>query len=432
MADNIVSGFNIPDLDAHMSSEHNAPAIKCKDCDFECALRKVLVAHVANGHRTLKCGKCDFVALSSSGLRLHVEATHKHDRQEAMKHYEATHESAKVELNCANCDFVAKSPRGLRRHASVKHKNMMAHELNCSECHFVAKTPGGLRSHFAAQHKLPWELQEGDEVIVKVEFGGGKLDCGECSFVASNVGGLWLHVKTSHNKNAEKDLRCGECDFVGKRVWGLRLHFAANHKPKENVDSVPLNEDSAQLDLVEDIVITEEREELGNSTPGEDLSQEDVKANINFEDQPEEVCIQASSPSDDDMEPKMPDQIDQRAAEAPVLLQCLCGFETPAKDLLIRHVKTNHPTFSAAMEVTPEMEPPKKVHHCQSCDYSTTSEQDFESHKTENLHVRCQQCDFVSSSLLDVHDHSARAHEIAEQKPVVRTCKRCKHPHDCI
>ena len=99
------------------------------------------------------CEKCDFIAKSKGGLKVHVKA--KHTEIKEMKD-----QSSEI-LNLENNDLC---------------ENEIENPLKCNECEYVAQTNEDLNTHMASAHEQELETEIKLEVFTIVDFGRDVFD----------------------------------------------------------------------------------------------------------------------------------------------------------------------------------------------------------------------------------------------------------------
>ena len=66
-------------LKVHKTTQHEAPTLFCKLCDYAATIPRFLQAHIESAHEKIRypCNLCDHASTSQGNLRQHKRRVHK-------------------------------------------------------------------------------------------------------------------------------------------------------------------------------------------------------------------------------------------------------------------------------------------------------------------------------------------------------------------
>lgn len=182
-------------LKTHFKVHTEEYPYKCDVCDYASKwssnLKKHKVCHNkhnAEGHRQVKCGKCESILTSAITLK---------------RHQIKFHGGVNV-FKCSKCGYLAFSESKLKKHLKV-HTENCPNLYKCSICDYSSKHSG---------HVLRHQIAHGKEKTHK---------CDECEATLSTASNLRRHKLTVHQGGTR--FYCFTCGYIPFSKSSLRRHI---------------------------------------------------------------------------------------------------------------------------------------------------------------------------------------------------------------
>ena len=177
-------------IDPKSSKDQDMP-LKCKKCDFKCALNVDLETNVIDLHQdrdnlAFCCTKCDYKIDAYDSLVTHME-THKGDIDS---------------FTCTECEYTAKTEHSLKLHMAIHTGEN--EKFICIYCEHEFPLLASLLKHIVT-HKVD------NKGNVSNDIEEVKYECNECEYKATTEDNLRLHMLT-HTGEIES-FACNLCKY---------------------------------------------------------------------------------------------------------------------------------------------------------------------------------------------------------------------------
>ena len=196
---------NVVSLEQHLGRKHKVKNEKCEQCDFECALKGSLEAHVKNKHIGFKCNYC---------IKTYP------DKRQRQVHMEADHEGTATIKKCPKCNYTTPKHHQLLVHKSRVHGNQIEEKRYlCEFCQKPFSRKDNMKNHIKAVHNAIKDLY-----------------CDKCPLAFSRVDNLKKHLLTVH-----EETQSNMCDICGKafnRSQDMISHIRNTHEQSELLDKI--------------------------------------------------------------------------------------------------------------------------------------------------------------------------------------------------
>ena len=185
------------ELVAHIKSDHEKVAHKCKTCNFEADTRNIMKKHVDDVHGSIevviegtqkncyKCDQCEFQIDEKEILRAHAQ---KHSERVTIGSF-----------NCTECQYIGIRKDSLEQHVRMKHINKDISPMNiCDFCAYESVSEINLRQHEIDVHKITkLKSQERNQKTEKDQ--AQNFPCDVCPYVAHTDKELSNHLEEEHS-----------------------------------------------------------------------------------------------------------------------------------------------------------------------------------------------------------------------------------------
>ena len=127
---------------------------------------------------------CDYVAVNSDVLQLHIEFHYSRQREAQQQRHDG------VRYSCEQCEYVATTVSSLKQHKDAKHEGV---RYSCDQCEYVATQVSHLKQHKDAKHE------------------GVRYSCDQCEYVSTRVSHLTKHKDAKHEGVRYP---CDQCEYA--------------------------------------------------------------------------------------------------------------------------------------------------------------------------------------------------------------------------
>ena len=304
-------------------------------------------------------------------------------------------ESTNYRYPCNFCNFKTNVGLDIKNHVKTFHD--CYHTFKCSECKFKSSSEEKFKLHSCGR-----QFTE--------EAPDAKYRCKLCSFKTHMPDFIQLHMKNIHDSYFI--FKCDRCDFETSRYLKLSSHECSSPSeagPLPGPDKVNITNLCMRCGRYHATLCNRPLDcdypDCGKSGHNKSLHYPATMA-----------LYKAIQQKDGTIYLELPPASKSRRAgikrvrsKGPALYPCKeCSYKTSKASMIKFHTKKNHQS--------------QYLFSCTVCQFSTTDNKMFPSHKCKEELIKCPQCDFKANKALLVRRHINTQHETQ-----VYSCGQCKY-----
>jgi len=305
-------------------------------------------------------------------------------------------ESTNYRYPCNFCNYKTNVGLNIKKHVKTIHN--CYYTFTCKECKFDSTSEEKFKFHSCVHRSTEVEPDT-------------KFECKLCSFKTHMPDFIQLHMKNIHD--AYFIFKCGKCDFETSRYNKLSSHecmTSGSSGPGLDVG----------MDNVTDLCMRCGRYHATPCTRPLDCDYLDCGTKTSHSKSlhyPATLALYKAIQQRDsavrlELPPASKDRrtgVKRTRSKGPAVYPCKeCSYKTNKASMIKFHTKKNHQS--------------QYLFSCTVCQFSTTDNKMFPSHKCKEELIKCPQCDFKASKALLVRRHINTQHETQ-----VYSCGQCKY-----
>ena len=200
------------DVDSPQQNVRGGANHPCDNCDFVATTSSKLKVHIRKEHAEeyiarvskfeFQCDSCEKMFELAKQLKRHKEKT----CSGKLTPYKTVFVDGKKMYGCRECDYIG-AESGFYGHRDSKHLNI---RHPCDQCEYSAATKRDLRRHVEARHM------------------GVRYKCDLCDFTTTAAGYIKVHTEAKHSSNT---YQCDQCIYIGSSQHHLNAHMHIHNKP---------------------------------------------------------------------------------------------------------------------------------------------------------------------------------------------------------
>jgi len=305
-------------------------------------------------------------------------------------------ESANYRYPCNFCNFKTNVGLNIKKHVKTIHN--CYYTFTCKECKFESSSEEKFKLHLCGRRYTEVEPDT-------------KFQCKLCSFKTHMPDFIQLHMKNIHDSYFI--FKCGRCDFETSRYNKLSSHECTTSSSSGPVHDV-------DMESVTNLCMRCGRYHTTPCTRPLDCDYPDCGTKSSHSKSlhyPATMALYKAIQQRDsairlELPPASKDRrtgVKRTKSKGPAFYPCKeCSYKTNKASMIKFHTKKNHQS--------------QYLFSCTVCQFSTTDNKMFPSHKCKEELVKCPQCDFTASKALLVRRHINTQHETQ-----VYSCGQCKY-----
>ena len=400
-------------LNEHIVAVHEGKKpYSCTLCEKSYGLKSNLRIHIDSAHgesKRHKCSSCEKDFANRGGLKRHVQVAHDRDIQDE----EEVNEKDQLRGSGFNkLEYLVSFQALEEKHGPFKRENGL---LLCSYCTYKAERPAKLKEHIVAVHegKKPYKCSYCEQSFgmkrnlkLHIDSAHGNAQRHKCTLCEKDFAqksSLKVHFEVVHEKNKPL-IKCTACDFSSIHQQTINRHFESKHEEKKY-----------SCTLCDAVYSRKQTLNTHVKTFHKDISQ-NISQNSSNGIKKEEFDnkIYLTKPFQclncpESFISKYDLNIHNKSVHGGAGPQkCLeCDFSCTRKEMLVRHVKTEHEGI--------KLEKRKTNLPCNLCDTEFTDLPSFKEHINSvhdgNKPHKCTVCDQSYFLRYSLKTHIARIHE---------------------
>jgi len=305
-------------------------------------------------------------------------------------------ESTNYRYPCNFCNFKTNVGLNIKKHVKTIHN--CYYTFTCKECKFESSSEEKFTLHSCGRQYAEAEPDT-------------KFQCKLCSFKTHMPDFIQLHMKNIHDSYFI--FKCGRCDFETSRYNKLSSHECTTSGSSGTGHDVG-------MDNVTNLCMKCGRYHATSCNRPLDCDYPDCGTKSSHSKSlhyPATLALyKAIQQRDNAIQLELPPASKDRRSgvkrmrsKGPAFYPCKeCSYKTNKASMIKFHTKKNHQS--------------QYLFSCTVCQFSTTDNKMFPSHKCKEELIKCPQCDFTASKALLVRRHINTQHETQ-----VYSCGQCKY-----